>query len=69
MRLRLRKSHRAVDHFVHLRRAQVRSHYNHALREIDAAVVPQRECRLVKNVKQQLPQRVGSLFDFVEQKN
>ena len=52
---RLREAHGAVDQLVHLSGAQVGGHHDQALREIDAAVVAERQRRLVKDAEQQLP--------------
>ena len=51
----------------HLGRAQIAGHEDHGAREIDLAVVAQRQRRLVQNAEQQVPQRVARLLDFVEQ--
>src|SRR5262249_6312386 len=46
---------------------QVGGHENRRLREIDAPVIAQREGGLVQDAQQQLPERVGSLLDLVEE--
>jgi hypothetical protein len=66
-RNRGRKSHAARHQLRDLAAAQVRRHEDHRLRQIHAPVVPERERRLVQNPQQQLPQRIGRLFDFVKQ--
>src|SRR5271165_5638914 len=49
LRWLLRETHGATDKLVHLVRSKVRSHHNYALREIDTAIVTERERRLVEN--------------------
>ena len=51
----------------HLARAEVRGHDDHAFREVYPAIIAKGQCSFIENAQQQLPQRVGSLFDFVEQ--
>ena len=68
MKHRLRtEAHSTVDQFRHFGSAQVRRHHDEALGQIDTAVIAEREAGFVEDAQQQLPQRVGSLFDFVEQ--
>ena len=62
-----RKSHSARHQLGDFAAAQIRRHENHRLRQIHAAVVAQRQRRLVQNSQQQLPQRVGRFLDFVKQ--
>ncbi len=64
---RRRKSHSARHQLGDFPAAQVRRHENHRLRQIHAPVVAQRQRGLVQNSQQQLPQRVGRFFDFVEE--
>jgi len=64
---RLHESHSAVHHLGNFAAAQVGRHKNHRLREVHAPVIAQRQSRLIQNPQQQLPQRVGSLLNFVEQ--
>ena len=59
----------AVDQVAHLGGPQVRGHDDDALREVDAAVVAEGQSGFVQNAEQQLPQGVGSFFDFVEQQD
>src|SRR5208337_599054 len=55
LRRLLGETHGTIDKVVHLIRPKVRSHHNYALREVDTAIVAERERRLVKNSEQQLP--------------
>src|SRR5262249_45920467 len=57
----------ARNQFAHLARAQVRRHDHDRAGEIDAAVVTQRQRGFVEDAEQQLPERVGGLFDLVEE--
>jgi hypothetical protein len=49
LRRRLRETHAAVDHLVHLGGTEVGSHHDNALREIDATIVTQRQRGLIQN--------------------
>ena len=64
-----RKAQTAIDQTVHLGGAEVGGHDDDAAGKIDAAVVAERQCSLVQNSEQQLPQGVGSLLDFVEEQD
>src|SRR5260370_38358490 len=55
------------DQFGHVARAEVRSQDDHALRKVHAAVVAECQSRFVQNPKQELPQRVRGLFNFIKQ--
>ena len=65
----LREAQAAIHHVAHLSRPQVRGHDDDALRKIHAAVVAQSQRSFVQNAQQQLPERVGGFFDFVEQQD
>src|SRR6185295_18041665 len=62
-----RETDAAGNQFGHFTGAEVRSHDYHALRKVHAAIVTERQRRLVQDAEQQLPQRVRSFFNFVEQ--
>src|SRR5579884_1992139 len=64
-----RETESAPDKVAHLASPQVRGHNNDALREVDPAVIAESERGLVEDAEQELPKRVGSLFNFVEKKN
>ncbi len=63
----LHEAHAAGHHLGYFAAAQVGRQENHRLRKVHAAVVAQRQRSLIEHAQQQLPQGVGSLFDFVEQ--
>src|ERR1700690_99141 len=64
-----RETESSLDQAGHLAGAQVGGHDDDALREVHAAVVAEGECGLVEDAEQKLPERVGSLLDFVEEKD
>src|SRR5581483_4423983 len=51
----------------HLSRTEVTGHENHGPREIDFAIVPERQRRFIEDAEQQVPQRIAGLFDLIEQ--
>ena len=63
------KAKTAVHQIRHLAGAQVRGQDDDALRQINPAIVAERERSLVQNPQQQLPQRIAGLLDLVEQQN
>src|ERR1041384_342561 len=65
--LRRSETDRAGDQLTHLLGAEIRRHEDHRLREIDLAIVAQGQRSLIQHAKQQLPERVRGLLDFVKQ--
>ena len=57
----------AQQHVGHLGGAQVARHKNDRLRKVHFPVVSQRQRRFVQDAKQQLPEGVAGLFDFIQQ--
>src|SRR5512146_46852 len=62
-----REPHGAVDKFIHFGGAQVGSHHDDALRQVNAPVVAERKRCLVEDPQEQLPQSVRSFFNLVEE--
>ncbi len=57
----------AVHHLGHFDGPKIGGHKDHASRQIDPAIVTQREGSLVKNAEQELPKRFAGFFDFIEE--
>jgi len=47
--------------------AEVGGHKDDGLREIDAAVVTERESGFIQHAEEQLPESVAGFFDFIEE--
>src|SRR5258708_32920519 len=65
--LGLPEAETAVHQVIHFPGAKVGGHHNQALRKIYTSIVSERERGLIKDTKEQLPERVAGLLDLVEQ--
>src|SRR6185503_1330845 len=55
------------DQFAHLLRAKVRGEKYHTTREVDLSVIAKGQRSLVQDPEKQLPQRVRSFLNLIEQ--
>lgn len=60
------EAHFGMQQGADLRSTEVAGHEDQGARKVDAAIVAERQNRLVENAKQQVPESVAGFFDFVE---
>src|SRR5215469_17716277 len=64
---RLNEAHPALHQLGDLTATEVRGQENDRLRQVDTAVVTERQGRLVQDAQKQLPERVAGLLDFIKE--